>query len=80
MEIKRSQQSLKTARIFTDSPITQYRNRKMFYLMGTFLAPELGVDAFNCHCTESGHSKGTPDRVGGYLKRIADSLVCRVTI
>ncbi|GBO14314.1 hypothetical protein AVEN_30117-1 [Araneus ventricosus] len=77
MEIKRSQPSLKTAHIFTDSPVTQYRNRKMFYLIATFLAPELGVDALNWHYTESGHGKGAPDGVGGCLKRIADSLVGR---
>ncbi|GBO20181.1 hypothetical protein AVEN_195401-1 [Araneus ventricosus] len=77
MEIKRSQPSLKTAHIFTDSPVTQYRNRKMFYLIATFLAPELGVDALNWHYTESGHGKGAPDGVGGCLKRIANSLVGR---
>ncbi|GBM47161.1 hypothetical protein AVEN_123649-1, partial [Araneus ventricosus] len=77
MEIKHSQPSLKTAHIFTDSPVTQYRNRKMFYLIATFLAPELGVDALNWHYTESGHGKGPPDGVGGCLKRIADSLVGR---
>ncbi|GBM66790.1 hypothetical protein AVEN_74330-1 [Araneus ventricosus] len=47
MEIKRLHPSLETAHIFTDSTVTQYRNRKMFYLIATFLAPELEVDALN---------------------------------
>lgn len=49
----------------------------MFYLVATFLAPELGVDALNWLYTDSGHGKGAPDGVEGCLKRIADSLVGR---
>ncbi|GBN57929.1 hypothetical protein AVEN_107807-1 [Araneus ventricosus] len=60
-----------------DSPVTQNRNRKMFYLIATFLAPELGVAAFNWHYTESGYDNGAPEGVGGCLKRIADLLVGR---
>ncbi|GBN46121.1 hypothetical protein AVEN_117097-1 [Araneus ventricosus] len=61
----------------TGSPVTQNRNRKMFYLIATFLAPELGVAAFNWHYTESGYDNGAPEGVGGCLKRIADLLVGR---
>lgn len=43
--------------------------------MEIFLAHGLGVDAW--HYTESGQGKRAPDGVGGFLKRIADSLVGR---
>ncbi|XP_054262091.1 uncharacterized protein LOC128986031 [Macrosteles quadrilineatus] len=73
--IKQFVPDLKFAHFLSDSPSTQYRNRNMFFLIGTYLAKQLGVDRLMWHYSESGHGKGAPDGVGGCLKRTADSLV-----
>lgn len=68
--------SLKTAHFMSDGPATQYRNRKMFHLIGTFLTKHLPeVASILWHFSEAGHGKGAPDGIGGYLKRTADKLV-----
>lgn len=75
--IKEKVHDIKTIYFLSDSPTTQYRNRKMFYLMGAYLSRQLDVDYLQWHYTESGHGKGAPDGVGGCIKRSADSLVSR---
>ncbi|XP_063237276.1 uncharacterized protein LOC134539299 [Bacillus rossius redtenbacheri] len=57
--------SVKNVHILSDAPATQYRNRKMFFLMGTHLTNVLKCETFNWHYSESGHGKGAPDGVGG---------------
>lgn len=66
--------NLKTVHFLSDGPTTQYRNKKMFYLMGQYLASELKVDYLQWHYFESGHGKGAPDGIGGCLKRMADRI------
>lgn len=65
-----------TLHILSDGPVTQYRNKKNFYLLSsiTFLS---GFTQVTWNFSEKSHGKGAPDGVGGALKRIADSAVNR---
>lgn len=58
----------------SDGPVTQYRNRKNFYLMNTvpFLS---GFKKVTWNFSEKSHGKGAPDGVGGAAKRCADDFV-----
>lgn len=71
--------SLKTVHFLSDGPTNQYRNRKMFYLLGSYLKEKLGAECIQWHYSEAGHGKGAPDGVGGSLKRTADRLVATGT-
>ena len=63
-----------TLHVMSDGPVTQYRNKKNFYLMSTipFL---LGFKQVTWNFSEKSHGKGAPDGVGGAVKRIADTSV-----
>nr|CAI5869595.1 unnamed protein product [Callosobruchus analis] len=67
--------NLRTAFFLSDGPSTQYKNKKMFFLMVNFLAEKLRVQRLRWIFSEPGHGKGAPDGVGGCLKRTADNLV-----
>ncbi|GBP69400.1 PiggyBac transposable element-derived protein 1 [Eumeta japonica] len=57
-------------------PVTQYRNKYMFYFLVTHLIefyPAITHFTWNYH--EAGHGKGAPDGVGAVCKRSADRLV-----
>lgn len=61
---------------WSDGPVTQYRNKYMFYFLVTHLKefyPALTDFTWNYH--EAGHGKGAPDGVGAVCKRSADRLV-----
>jgi hypothetical protein len=60
----------------SDSPVTQYRNRFMFYLMSQKI-PSLFPDliSLSWHYSECGHGKGAADGIGGTLKRTCDRYV-----
>ncbi|CAG9839219.1 unnamed protein product [Diabrotica balteata] len=61
---------------WSDGPVTQYRNKYMFYFLVTHLTefyPNLTHFTWNYH--EAGHGKGAPDGVGAVCKRFADRLV-----
>lgn len=73
--IKEKIPNLKSVHFLSDGPSSQYRNKAMFYLVGTYLTKQLNVSNLQWHYSESGHGKGAPDGVGGYLKRTADMLV-----
>ena len=62
--------------VMSDGPVTQYRNRKNFYLLSTipFLS---GFQQVTWNFSEKSHGKGAPDGVGGAVKRTADSAVQR---
>lgn len=66
---------LKVVHFLSDGPSTQYKNKKMFYLIASYLSEKLNVDVLRWHYSESGHGKGAPDGVGATLKRTADKLV-----
>lgn len=58
----------------SDGPVTQYRNKKNFYLLSTipFLS---GFRQVTWNFSEKSHGKGAPDGVGGAVKRTADCAV-----
>lgn len=76
-EMKNQVPDLKTIHFLSDGPATQYKNKKMFYLMCSYLSDKLNVEKMYWHYSESGHGKGAPDGIGGYIKRTADSIVAR---
>jgi len=64
----------------SDGPITQYRSRKMFYIVSQYITrkyPQLKRVYWNF--TEAGHGKDIPDGVGGTMKGIADRAVAHGT-
>ncbi|XP_022078608.1 uncharacterized protein LOC127533326 [Acanthochromis polyacanthus] len=69
-----SNKKIKTLHFMSDGPLTQYRNRKNFYLMSTL--PFLrGIENITWNYSEKSHGKGAPDGVGGSVKRGADTFV-----
>lgn len=66
--------SITTLHCMSDGPVTQYRNRKNFYLLST--VPFLfGFKKVTWNFSEKSHGKGAPDGVGGAAKRCADDFV-----
>ena len=51
--VKEKVPSLKTIHFLSDSPTTQYRSKKMFFFMATYLPKALNVDFLHWHYTES---------------------------
>ncbi|CAB3249617.1 unnamed protein product [Arctia plantaginis] len=66
---------IKYLHILTDSPSTQYRNKKMFYLFAIHLVKHYNLQKASWHFHEAGHGKGAPDGIGAYVKRTADRHV-----
>lgn len=63
----------------SDGPVTQYRNKTMFYLLGCRIEefyPLAVKYTWNFH--EAGHGKGAPDGVGATCKRSADQLIAHI--
>lgn len=66
----------KTVHFFSDSPSSQYRNRKNLYLLKKILPNHFPLHKFyTWNYSEPGHGKGAVDGIGGALKRRADELV-----
>lgn len=64
-----------TLHFLSDSPISQYRNKFMFYII-TRIRNDFGqISRITWNYTEAGHGKGAPDGVGAVLKRTADRMV-----
>ena len=60
----------------SDGPVTQYRNKSMFYVLGCKMQqmyPNIIKYTWNYH--EAGHGKGAPDGVGATCKRTADQVI-----
>ena len=72
-EMKAILPSLKYVHYVTDSPTSQYRNKKIFHILVKHRS-EFGVNA-SWHYFEAGHGKGPCDGVGGTTKRMADEAV-----
>lgn len=79
MEIQKIIPYIETVHFLSDGPSTQYKNRKMFFLIANYLASYLEVNRLRWHYSESGHGKGAPDGIGGVVKREADRLVAMGT-
>ena len=62
--------------IMSDGPTTQYRNKKMFYLITQYL-PQCytQLEDITYNFSEAGHGKSSADGIGGYLKKFADDQV-----
>ncbi|XP_060801187.1 uncharacterized protein LOC132904255 [Amyelois transitella] len=62
----------------SDGPVTQYRNKTMFYILGCRIQDfyPLAISySWNFH--EAGHGKGAPDGVGATCKRSADKHIAQ---
>lgn len=67
---------IKRVHFLSDGPVTQYRNKTMFFIMATKLSEEIpDIENFTWNYTESGHGKGAPDGIGATCKRTADFVV-----
>nr|XP_037875642.1 uncharacterized protein LOC119630403 [Bombyx mori] len=64
-----------TLHFLSDSPISQYRNKFMFYIITQIKNDFEYISRITWNYTEAGHGKGAPDGVGAVLKRTADRLV-----
>lgn len=77
-EIKQLVPSITSLHFVSDGPSTQYRNRTMFALIGTYIVNCFpAAESITWNYSESGHGKGAPDGLGGTLKRTADYLVAQ---
>ncbi|MES9884828.1 MAG: hypothetical protein ABW185_28615 [Sedimenticola sp.] len=73
-DIKQSNPKVENVEIFSDGPTTQYKQKGNFYLLSTQIF-DMGFSNATWNFFEPGHGKGTPDAVGGSLKRSADKKV-----
>lgn len=64
-----------TIHFLSDSPISQYRNKFMLYVISQIRNDFEFISGITWNYTESGHGKGAPDGVGAVLKRTADKMV-----
>ena len=71
--IKREYPSISTLHVFSDGPVTQYRQEHNFYLLSTKAFQF--VDLITWNFFEASHRKGAPDGAGGVIKRSADHPV-----
>ena len=72
-------QKSKTINVVSDSPLSQYRNKSIFWFMGKF-AKEHSLQ-FNWIYLEAGHGKGVPDGIGTTGKNaIKDIVACNPDI
>lgn len=70
--------SIQHIHFLSDGPVTQYRNKSIFYVLGCKLQdmyPNVIKYTWNYH--EAGHGKGAPDGVGATCKRTADQLIAK---
>lgn len=67
---------MKVLHFLSDAPCTQYRQHGNFYLFSTELY-QRGFQKGSWKFFKANHGKGTPDGVGGVLKRLADDLVIK---
>lgn len=73
-EVKQQYPEITTLHVMSDGPVTQYRNRKNFYLTSTL--PFLwGFKDITWNYSEKAHGKGAPGGVGAAAKRCADQHV-----
>lgn len=64
-----------TLNFLSDSPISQYRNKYMFFIITQIQKKIQTISRITWNYTEAGHWKGAPDGVGAVLKRTADKMV-----
>lgn len=72
--------SVEHLHFLSDGPTTQYRNRKMFHLVTTYIVqryPQIRSITYNF--SEAGHGKNAADGIGAVVKRTADRIVAQGT-
>lgn len=68
--------SVENVHFLSDGPVTQYRNKDMFfYLLCKLTETYRNICDFTWNYHEAGHGKGAPDGIGATCKRIADKIV-----
>lgn len=73
-KLKEQKPILTSIHFMSDRPVTQYRNKRNFYLLTT-LPFILGFKEVTWNFSEKAHGKGAPDGVGGAVKHTADQRV-----
>lgn len=73
--IERNAPQVKHLHIISDSPSSQYRNKKVFYLIPKSHWHFDNLETVTWNYSESGHGKGAPGGVRGVLKQTADQIV-----
>ncbi|XP_052227670.1 uncharacterized protein LOC127842276 [Dreissena polymorpha] len=73
-EIKKTNPKVTKLEIFSDGPVTQYRQKGNFYLT-SIRGKELGFRSLNWSFFEASHGKGAPDAIGGAIKRRANNAL-----
>lgn len=68
---------LHSIHFLSDSPSSQYRNKKIFHVIESLHRYANTISTVTWNFSESGHGKGAPDGVGATLKRTADQVVSR---
>lgn len=71
-ELRKKYPKVNKLEIFSNVPVTQYRQKANFYL-ATLRATPFGFQTVLWSFFESGHGKGIPDAIGGALKQQADN-------
>lgn len=75
IEFVKSSSVIDTLHFLTDSPSSQYRNRKIFYIISQLQHMFPDLKAISWNYLETGHGKGAPDGIGAVVKRTADKTV-----
>lgn len=73
MHIIREYLDIDTIHVFSDGPVTQYRQKKNFFLFNAILKDFCFTGTWNFF--EASHGKGAADGVGGIIKRLLDGKV-----
>ena len=68
-------QGIRRLNVFSDGPVTQYRQKKNFFAFCQLGEHFPHVEEASWHFFEAAHGKGAPDGIGGALKRTADRMV-----
>ena len=67
-----------TLHFLSDGPATQYKNKYMFYILGTHLKTLFpNICNFTWNYFEAGHGKRAADGIGAVCKRTADRYVAQ---
>lgn len=68
--------AVKYLHFLSDGPTTQYRNKKMFYLLTNYITQLFPlIQTITYNYSEAGHGKSEADGTGGTIKRTADLRV-----
>jgi len=71
-ELRQTNPEITDIHFISDGPTTQHRNKNNFILFSTQLH-QMAFTAGSWNFFETGHGKGAPDAIGGFLKRRADA-------